>query len=111
MRDLNEQDDLLDFVLPFSLECENIIAPELRLRGGVRLLYYFLAASGRMSNMSNIDRFVGSRLFLPFRSKAGGSENVILWKGLKGLVIGWIVGGLKGFEGSPGLAEARADSG
>ena len=75
------------------------------------MLYYFLAASGRMSNMSNIDRFVGSQLFLPFRSKAGGSENVILWKGLKGLVIGWIGGGLKGFEGSPGLAEARADSG
>ena len=54
---------------------------------------------------------MGLRLFLPFRSKAGGSENVILWKGLKGLVIGWIGGGLKGFEGSPGLAEARADSG
>ena len=103
--DLNDQDDSLDFFSPFSLEFENIIAPELKL------LYFILAASGQLSNMSNIDRFVGSRLFLPFRSKVGGSENVILWKGLKGLVIGWIGGGLKGFEGSPGLAEARADSG
>ena len=96
--DLNDQDDSLDFVSPFSLECENIIAPKLRLRGRGGGLNCFVTSWRPVvgCQICQISTDLWARnCSCPFVPRL---EAVRMWFCGKGWRGWWLVG-LEGFEG------------